>query len=49
VKQLILQDYRLPEGFSGELYGKTGTCMGQDVNQGWDARTLAIEVLQDIR
>lgn len=75
VKRLMLQDYRLPEDFSGDLYGKTGSCVGLDVNhgwftgflhregkeyvfavnikgknpRGWDARTLAIEVLQDMR
>jgi beta-lactamase class D len=71
VKRLMLQDYRLPEEFSGELYGKTGSCSnhgwftgflhrdgkeyvfainlkGEGVG-GWEARTLAIEVLQNIR
>jgi len=35
VKRLMLQDYRLPEGFSGELYGKTGTCLDADGGHGW--------------
>ena len=74
VKAMMLQDYRLPEGFSGELYGKTGTCitpegghgwftgfLHRDGNEyifavnlksenpmGWDARKMAIEILQDI-
>jgi beta-lactamase class D len=75
VKAMMLQDYRLPEGFSGELYGKTGTCitsggghgwftgflhrddneyifavnLKSESSRGWDARTLAIEILRDIR
>ena len=75
VKTMMLQDYSLPEGFKGQLYGKTGSCIGpqgghgwfigffhrdeqkfvfainvKGENQaGWQARAIAIEVLQDIR
>jgi beta-lactamase class D len=75
VKAMMLQDYSLPEGFDGELYGKTGSCISPDgdhgwftgflhrggnryvcaVNvkgeeqMGWQARTMALKVLQDIR
>jgi beta-lactamase class D len=34
VKATMRQDYSLPEGFSGELYGKTGTCRGP-ANHAW--------------
>jgi beta-lactamase class D len=75
VKAMMLQDYSLPEDFNGELYGKTGSCIGPDGDHGWftgflhredqeyvfvinikgknqtgwQAREIAIEVLQDIR
>jgi beta-lactamase class D len=37
VKAMMLQDYSLPEGFTGELYGKTGSCPGNDdtTGHGW--------------
>lgn len=75
LKAMMLQDYRLPADFKGELYGKTGSCISpggdhgwfagflhRDGDQyvftinikgkeqwGWQARTIAINVLQDIR
>lgn len=74
VKTTMRQDYSLPAGFNGELYGKTGTCMGPanhawftgflqrgdqryvfainllgEGERSWDARSIAIEVLQAIR
>jgi len=50
---LMLQDYRLPEDFEGELYGKTGSCIGGEVDHGWfagflhrgeDAFTFAVNI-----
>jgi beta-lactamase class D len=35
VKTMMRQDERLPEGFEGELYGKTGSCIGKPVHHGW--------------
>jgi beta-lactamase class D len=72
---MMRQQEHLPEGFSGELYGKTGSCSGPEgdygwftgflhretgnyvfaVNvkgpgkYGWDARQMAVEVLQGLR
>lgn len=37
VSALMLQDHRLPEGFEGELYGKTGSCVGENNEHGWFA------------
>lgn len=34
VKATMHQDYSLPDGFDGELYGKTGTCRGP-ANHAW--------------
>ena len=31
----MLQDYALPEGFSGKLYGKTGSCISPAGDHGW--------------
>lgn len=35
VKQMMLQDRHLPEGFEGELYGKTGSCVSEHGEHGW--------------
>lgn len=35
VLQLLLQDYALPEGFKGTLYGKTGSCPMPGDDHGW--------------
>ena len=35
VKSLLLQDYALPDGFNGELYGKTGSCISPEGDHGW--------------
>lgn len=35
VKQMMLQDRHLPDGFEGELYGKTGSCVLEDSEHGW--------------
>jgi len=35
VKSMMLQDEGLPEGFKGELYGKTGSCIGPAGDHGW--------------
>lgn len=35
VKQMMLQNKNLPEDFEGELYGKTGSCIGTDTDHGW--------------
>lgn len=74
VKDMMLQEENLPEGFHGDLYGKTGSCIGSDVDHGWftgfyhrgdagyvfavnvkgekewgwQAREIAVEVLNDL-
>jgi beta-lactamase class D len=35
VLQLLLQDYALPENFTGTLYGKTGSCPMPEDDHGW--------------
>lgn len=35
VKHMMLQDEKLPEGFDGELYGKTGSCVTPEGHHGW--------------
>lgn len=35
VKSLMLQDERLPEDFTGAVYGKTGSCIGSETDHGW--------------
>jgi beta-lactamase class D len=35
VKSLLLQDYALPDGFSGDFYGKTGSCIYREEDHGW--------------
>ena len=35
VKDMMLQDEHLPDGFEGELYGKTGSCVGAETHHGW--------------
>lgn len=35
VKSMMLQDEKLPEGFGGNLYGKTGSCIGSEGDHGW--------------
>ena len=37
VKQMMLQDRHMPEGFNGDLYGKTGSCVTEDSEHGWFA------------
>ncbi|NNJ64677.1 MAG: class D beta-lactamase [Xanthomonadales bacterium] len=75
VRDMILQDYRMPEAFEGALYGKTGSCRSEALDHGWfvgflhrgedryafavnlvgedqwgwNARQLAVRVLQDMR
>ena len=35
VKSLMLQNERLPEDFTGAVYGKTGSCVGPETDHGW--------------
>lgn len=35
VTGLMRQTGNLPEGFEGELYGKTGSCIGDETDHGW--------------
>lgn len=35
VKAMMLQEEHLPDGFEGELYGKTGSCKGPETDHGW--------------
>jgi beta-lactamase class D len=37
VRAMMRQDDRLPEGFTGELYGKTGSCEMPEGDHGWFA------------
>lgn len=53
VRNLMRQDYRLPENFDGTLFGKTGSCIGTEIDHGWftgflhrddDAVTFAVNI-----
>jgi beta-lactamase class D len=35
VRNMMLQDSGLPDGFRGELFGKTGSCVGPEGEHGW--------------
>lgn len=35
VKSMMLQDDKPPEGFTGEVHGKTGTCVSPEYNHAW--------------
>jgi bla regulator protein BlaR1 len=35
VREMMLQDSGLPDDFRGELYGKTGSCVGPKGEHGW--------------
>jgi len=35
VKAMMRQDYELPKDFSGDLYGKTGSCVAPSGDHGW--------------
>ena len=74
VRGMMAQEKNLPEGFSGELYAKTGSCIGAETDHGWftgiygrgpdswvfavnvkgkkqwgwQARKIAVEVLNDL-
>lgn len=37
VEDMMRQTKNLPEGFSGDLYGKTGSCVGEEGDHGWFA------------
>jgi beta-lactamase class D len=74
VRGMMTQEKSLPEGFSGDLYAKTGSCIGAETDHGWftgiyrrgpdswvfavnvkgkeqwgwQAREIAVEVLNDL-
>lgn len=35
VEDMMRQTKNLPEGFEGELFGKTGSCVGEETDHGW--------------
>lgn len=35
VKDMMRQSGNLPAGFEGELFGKTGSCIGEETDHGW--------------
>ena len=35
VRDMMLQNYSMPDDFNGQLYGKTGSCVDGEVDHGW--------------